>query len=227
MALPISNGVKKLVLFLVSMLLLGGCSLVTEKLPQIALANKGNNFDFPVGQQFEVVLPSNQSTGYQWQVDDITAGALEQVNNEYRLSDKYKEDIIGAGGEEIWTFKVLKIERSHIVMKYRRPWDKLDVANDFLVTINGNPGDDGLLTYVGVIKSTPAGSQFDDYFTSDTGEEFGIEPLEQNQIADPGVKAKLSEVKDKEIKVEIRGKFSADTADYKDQKFIIHEIQAK
>lgn len=216
---------KKLLLFLLPVIFLAGCSLVTEKLPQITIADKGNNFDFPVGQQFQVVLPSNQSTGYQWQVDDITAGVLEQVNNEYQLSDKYKENIVGAGGEEIWTFKVLKVERSHIVMKYRRPWDKLDIANEFLVTINGNPGDDGLLTYVGVIKSAPAGSQFDDYFRSDTGEEFGIEPLKQNQIADPGVISKLAEVKDKDTKVEIRGKFSADTTDYKDQKFIIHEIQ--
>jgi len=216
---------KKLMLFFLPILILGGCSS-KEKLPQIVLANQGENYEFPVGQNFQVVLPSNQSTGYQWQVDDITLGVLEQVNNEYQVTNK-KENIIGAGGEEIWTFKVLKVERSHIVMKYRRPWDKLDVANSFLVTINGNPGDDGLLTYVGVIKSLPTGAQFDDYFVSDTGEEFGLEIVSQNKIADPGVKTKIAAVKDKDIKVEIRGKLNTDAIDYQGKQFIIHEITEK
>ncbi len=210
---------------MVPVLLLGGCAL-GAKLPQITIADQGKNFDFPINQQFQVVLPSNQSTGYQWQVDDITAGVLGQVNNEYQVVAS-KENIVGAGGEEIWTFKVLRIERSHIIMKYRRPWDKLDIANAFLVTINGNPGDDGLLTYTGLIKSTPAGAQFDDYFVADSGEQFGIDPIQQNKIADPGVKAKIAEVKDQNVSVEIRGTLNPDAIDYQGKQFIIHEIREK
>lgn len=218
---------KKLILVIIPLLLLGGCALGKAKLPQIVLKDKNNNFDFAIDQKFQVVLPSNQSTGYQWQVDDLTPGVLELVDNEYQITDKYATSIVGAGGEEIWTFKVLKIDRSHVVMKYRRPWDKSDVANDFLVTINGNPGDDGLLTFVGVIKTVPTGGVGDDYFVADTKEEFGVEPVSQNQIFDPGVKSVLAEVKDKETKVEIRGKYSTDTNDFNNSKFIIHEITRK
>ncbi len=218
---------ERLILLLSVLLLASGCAFEAE-LPQIVSADKGKNFDFPVDQQFQIVLSSNQSTGYQWQVDDITSGVLEQVNNEYQVSDKYDQgNIVGAGGEEIWTFKVLQVERSHIVMKYRRPWDKLDVANEFLVTINGNPGDDGLVTYLGKITANAAGAQFDDCFVAENGDTFGIAPVMQNKIEDPGVKAKIAEFINQNVLVEIRGILTGSAIDCNGQQFIIHEIQAK
>ena len=219
---------KKIIFLLPLLLLIGGCALVAPKLPQIILSDKGKNFDFPIDQQFQIVLPSNQSTGYQWQVDDITEDVLSTINNEYQVTDKYDQNnIVGAGGEEIWTFKVLQAERSHIVMKYRRPWDKLDVANDFLITINGNPGDDGLLTYLGKITANAAGAQFDDCFVAENGDTFGIAPVMQNKIEDPGVKAKIAEFINQNVLVEIRGILTGSAIDCNGQQFIIHEIQAK
>jgi len=216
---------KRLILALIPILLLGGCA-GGEKLPQITSADNRQNYDFPVGQEFQVVLASNQTTGYQWQVDDITAGVLEQVSNEYKIVES-KDNIVGAGGEEVWTFKVLKVERSHIVMKYRRPWDKLDIANAFLVTINGNPGDDGFLTYLGKIENNGAGVQFDDCFITEAGDKFGITPVTQNKIDDPGVKAKIAEFLGKDVLVEIRGTMTEPAIDCNGKQFIIHEIQEK
>jgi len=221
---------KKFILFLIPVLLLTSCA-AKEKLPQITEKNNNKNFEFAVDQQFQIVLPSNQTTGYQWQVDDITTGVLEQVNNEYQISDKYSSgNIVGAGGEEIWTFKVLQVKRSHIVMKYRRPWDKTDVANNLLVTINGNPGDDGLLTYTGIVQSRAVQPPRPyNGFKADSGGTFEIVPFTQDQIADPGVKAKLAEVIDKGIRVEIRGKFVGEntTGAAPTRKFIIYEIKEK
>ena len=218
---------KKLILFLVPILFLNGCSLVTPQLPQIVIGDKNKNFEFAVDQQFQVVLPSNQSTGFQWQVDDITSSVLEKVSNEYQLSDKYAANIVGAGGEEIWTFKVLQVERSHIVMKYRRPWDKLDVTNEFLVTINGNPGDDGLLTYLGKITANAAGAQFDDCFMAENGDTFGIAPIMRDKIEDPGVKAKIAEFINQNVLVEIRGSLTDPAVDCNGKQFVVSEIQAK
>ena len=218
---------KKLILFLVPILFLAGCTLTKEVLPVVTLSDKNDNFEFAVDQQFQVVLPSNQSTGFQWQVDDITSGVLEKVSNAYQLSDKYAANIVGAGGEEIWMFKVLKVERSHIVMKYRRPWDATDIANEFLVTINGNPGDDGLMTYLGQITANAAGAQFDDCFVMENGDKFGITPITQNRIDDPGIKAKIAEFVDKGVLVEIRGSLTDPAIDCNGKQFIIHEIQEK
>lgn len=216
---------KKLFWLLLPMLLLAGCG--GPKLQQIGVEGKEQDYKIPKGTSFQIVLPSNQTTGYKWEVDDITQGVLQQVKNEYHTSKKYAEDIVGAGGEEVWTFKVLKVERSHIVMKYRRPWDKLDVTSSFRISVNGNPGDDGLLTCFGTIHSNPAGSQFDDHFVAEDGSEFGIEPYAIDKIADPGVKARIAEFTDTDKRLEIRGEMVEDVPDSNGKQFIIHEIQEK
>jgi len=215
---------KKLI-WLLPFLLLAGCG--GPKLPQITFQSNNTDNKIEVGKSFQVVLPSNQTTGYKWEMVDLTSGVLEQVKNDYRVSKKYAENVVGTGGEETWTFKVLKDERSHIVMEYRRPWNKSDVANKFAITVNGNPGDDGYLTYFGVIKSSPTGSSYNDYFVSEDGTEFGIMPYEINKIGDPGIKSRIAEFTDKSTRLEIRGELVEDTADHKGQKLIVREIADK
>lgn len=215
---------KKLI-WLLPMILLAGCG--SPKLQQITIASNGVNHQIAEGVSFQVVLPSNQTTGYKWEVVDLTNGILEQVKNEYRVSKKYAENVVGAGGEEVWTFTVLKDERSHIVMEYRRSWDRSDVANKFMITVNGNPGDDGFLTYFGVIKSAPTGSKYNDYFVSEDGIEFGIAPYEIDKIGDPGIKARIAEFTDKSTRLELRGELVDDAADHQGQKLIVHEIREK
>ena len=217
-----NRGLGQISILLFPILLLGGCAWGGNNLPQIMIQDKNKNFDFPVGQQFQVVLPSNQSTGYQWQVDDITTGILERVNNEYQVTES-NENIVGAGGQEVWTFKVLQTERSHIVMKYRRPWNKLDVANDFLVTINGNPGDDNFLTFKGKIETGGAGC-----FVTEDGQRLSLVPYAINHIEDPGVRAGINEFSGKDQTVEIHGELG-ETMDptCNGLQFIVHEIKGK
>jgi len=215
---------KKFLYILIFPLVLSGC-LWTVALSQITIDDKGKNFNFELGQEFQIILPANYTTGYQWLVDDVTEGALEYLSSDYRLSDEYDEEIVGAGGEETLTFKVTNVQRSHIVLKYARSWDEQDVENKFLVTINGNPGDDGLLTYYGMIYSTSEGAQWNDFFkVAEGGEEFGIEAIMINQITDPGVETKISEYTDNDQIIEIRGKMIENVPDYGGKQFIIHEI---
>lgn len=216
---------KNIWLSLALMLVLSGCG--GPKLQQIKIESNKQNFDIAAGTSFQVVLPSNQTTGYGWAVTDLTNGVLEQVKNEYRTSKKYAANVVGAGGEEVWTFKVIKDERSHILMEYRKPWATSDVANRFMITVNGNPGDDGFLTYFGQIKSAPAGSKYNDYFVSEDGTEFGIAPYEMDHIADPGIKSRIAEFTDKNVRLEVRGELVDDPADYQGKKLIIHELQEK
>ncbi len=215
---------KKFLYILIFPLILSGC-LWSESLPQITIDDKNRNFNFELDQEFQIVLAANHTTGYQWLVDDITDGALEYLTSDYHLSDEYDETVVGAGGEEILTFKVTNVQRSHIILKYARSWDEQDIESQFLVTINGNPGDDGLLTYYGTIHSTSEGAQWNDFFkVAEGGEEFGIEPLMIVQIADPGIKARISEYTDNDQIIEIRGKMIEDVPDYGGKQFIIHEI---
>ncbi|MBU1083253.1 protease inhibitor I42 family protein [Patescibacteria group bacterium] len=214
---------KKLSFCLLAIILLSGCGSQSN-LPQITIDNQGQDYTFAIDQQFQILLPSNQTTGYKWEVSDLTSSSIEEVKNEYKLSKKYEgSDVVGAGGEEIWTFKVVSIERSRIRMQYVKSWDKSKVANSFNISINGNP-DDGLITLTGKIKSLPAGDKYDDYFESNDGQKFGIAPYTQDNIGDPGIRLKIKESKDSGKDVEIRGRFVDGVVDYEGKLFAIHEF---
>jgi inhibitor of cysteine peptidase len=75
-----------------------------------------------IGQEFLITLDSNMTTGYQWQlVKPPDIGIVELLNNEYRAP---RNKIIGAGGQEIWSFKAVAPGKTIISMKYVRPWEK-------------------------------------------------------------------------------------------------------
>jgi len=74
------------------------------------------------GQTFSVTLESNPSTGYRWQLaKPVDNSIITLVSSDYVVGEG---ELIGAGGEEIWTFKVIKSGRARIYFKYVRPWEK-------------------------------------------------------------------------------------------------------
>jgi len=74
-----------------------------------------------VGQEFNITLESNPTTGYQWQLaKEVNGTILQFVGSEYKPSDS---GLLGAGGKEIWTFKAMSSGTTKISMKYVRPWE--------------------------------------------------------------------------------------------------------
>lgn len=76
----------------------------------------------PVGSQFVINLPSNQTTGYKW----IMSGkgnpkVLKMVKNVY---NEPSNPMPGKGGSESWTFKAVGKGKVTIVLNYARPWEK-------------------------------------------------------------------------------------------------------
>jgi inhibitor of cysteine peptidase len=72
-----------------------------------------------VGELFTIRLQANPSTGFAWQaIFDPTAVALVDRAFEPR------SQAIGAGGEEVLTFKPLRAGRATITLDLRRPWEK-------------------------------------------------------------------------------------------------------
>ncbi len=74
------------------------------------------------GDSFKVSLESNATTGFSWpeqaQISDVAV--LEQTNHEYIEPES---DLVGAPGQEVWTFKALKKGTATISMDYSRPWE--------------------------------------------------------------------------------------------------------
>jgi inhibitor of cysteine peptidase len=75
-----------------------------------------------VGGTFLIVLDSNPSTGYQWQLTQSpNREFLKLIDSTYRAPIT---ELVGAGGKEIWSFKALSVGQRTIVFEYVRPWEK-------------------------------------------------------------------------------------------------------
>ena len=76
------------------------------------------------GGTVTVILGSNQTTGFQWSEDAVIGDTtiLEQTNHKY-VSPEADNQVVGAAGNEQWTFKALKAGTTTVAMEYSRPWE--------------------------------------------------------------------------------------------------------
>lgn len=74
------------------------------------------------GEEFTVVLESNPTTGYRWMLlKELDEKIITLQKMEY---EEPKTDLLGAPGEERWTFKAEGLGRTTIELKYARPWEE-------------------------------------------------------------------------------------------------------
>lgn len=76
--------------------------------------------------EFTLRLKANPTTGYRWTVKQYDTRLLTLVKNEFLAP---KRNRLGAGGIELWTFKVNVVAfavptTTTVTMEYARPWEK-------------------------------------------------------------------------------------------------------
>jgi inhibitor of cysteine peptidase len=90
------------------------------------------------GQEFNITLASNPTTGYKWDLaKPLDSKLVTLITNQFIRPDTR---LVGAGGKEIWTFKAVGEGKTQIDLKYIRPWEKdVDPARktNIAVTISG------------------------------------------------------------------------------------------
>ncbi|MCK4368562.1 MAG: protease inhibitor I42 family protein, partial [Dehalococcoidales bacterium] len=91
-----------------------------------------------VNQEFVIPLVSNPTTGYGWQASyDETM--LELVEKTYEPGVAAKQDVVGAGGTELFHFRTLvEMGQTEITLVYKQPWEEPspdDVTKVFTVNI--------------------------------------------------------------------------------------------
>jgi inhibitor of cysteine peptidase len=85
----------------------------------------GSQVNLSVGDILIATLDSNPSTGYSWTNASISnASVIKEMSREFKEPDS---KLMGASGQDIWTFKALEKGPGTISMNYSRPWEK-DVA---------------------------------------------------------------------------------------------------
>jgi inhibitor of cysteine peptidase len=84
--------------------------------------NLNDRLEVTVGQEFNITLASNATTGYRWELTALPDEAVVKlVTNAYKSPETRA---LGAGGQEIWTFRAVGLGRTVINLKYVRPWEK-------------------------------------------------------------------------------------------------------
>jgi inhibitor of cysteine peptidase len=75
------------------------------------------------GNSFTVTLCSNPTTGFQWsetaQISDQTV--LQQIDHKFVSAEE--TGVVGAPGQEVWTFKALKKGTTSLSLEYSQPWE--------------------------------------------------------------------------------------------------------
>lgn len=107
------------VLFLVLMLgntnvlLAGGIMKLTEN-------DSGKTFEINVGDDLEIVLSGNPTTGYVWEVSSLDSDLLKQNKSDFLAIDK----AIGGGGMEIIKLHAISQGTSEVRLIFHRPFER-------------------------------------------------------------------------------------------------------
>jgi inhibitor of cysteine peptidase len=103
------------------------------------------------GYYFSVRLEENPSTGYQWNL--TTSDGIKIVEDEFEPPEN--EDVVGAAGFHIWTFRIMDNGNQQIDAIYKRPWENVTGEEEtfsLMLEVEGKPvasvdGDDGEYVY--------------------------------------------------------------------------------
>jgi inhibitor of cysteine peptidase len=81
-----------------------------------------------------VTLESNQTTGYGWELKEISdPSVLQKTESEYETP---VSGLVGAGSKEVWTFKALNAGTTTLSMEYSQPWEGGQKgAKSFTITV--------------------------------------------------------------------------------------------
>jgi inhibitor of cysteine peptidase len=94
-----------------------------------------------IGVPFEIALPSNPSTGYQWRIDTSASSNLQNV----RIDDLGtssppsggRQPLIGAPVTQRWVTTPLGVGSVRLVLTYSRSWESVPPAktHTFLIDV--------------------------------------------------------------------------------------------
>lgn len=106
---------------LITALALCGCQAAGNTLTE---KNNGDSINLKVEDTVVIRLESNPTTGYSWILDEKTDTSIVSVVDSEYVQSGEDEELVGAGGHEIFTFKALTGGNTVIILNYERPWEE-------------------------------------------------------------------------------------------------------
>jgi len=119
-------------------LMLLGCAGTSHTVVTLDEVANNTAVQLNLDTQLVVVLDSNPTTGYMWQLTSVDQNILKHSGNEYEPSPGAPE-LTGAGGQETWRFTPLAPGETTLKMQYVRSWEPNQPAREFILTVTINP----------------------------------------------------------------------------------------
>jgi inhibitor of cysteine peptidase len=84
--------------------------------------DSAKEFRLRLGEEFQVQLPENPTTGFLWTVLESSSRNIELARKEF--SPPEDSVVVGAGGIRVLVFKATKPGRAVLHLGLKRPWEK-------------------------------------------------------------------------------------------------------
>jgi len=109
------------------LVLLGACSAAQT----LNLDDDGMRLELKTGEEVELVLPGNPTTGYEWVVTEAPSN-LQQVDETEFVAES---DLIGAGGEFHFRFRATDPGTAQLILTYERPFEEVEPLDAFEIEV--------------------------------------------------------------------------------------------
>ncbi len=109
---------KSIILLMILLIMTCGQN---EKMLVLKKENSGQQIEVKSQQEFQIVLDANPTTGYTWTlIDTIPTIKTSLQNSQFTKSS----DLLGAPGQQIFSFKANFTGKMEIRFIYHRQWEK-------------------------------------------------------------------------------------------------------
>lgn len=104
---------------------------------ELTADDAGGTVSVRPGDEIVITLESNATTGFAWQLTGEPAGeVLEPVGSEYVEPEN---DLVGAGGAEVWRFRALAEGTTSLALTYMRSFSGETAGEPFDLTVVVQP----------------------------------------------------------------------------------------
>ena len=104
---------------------------------KVTEADNGKTVTIKVGDDLQVILGGNPTTGYAWtaSLTDADKAILRQQGDPLYVQQSADSTIVGSGGTFTFAFKAAVTGQVTLKFSYARPWESVQPLQTFSVTV--------------------------------------------------------------------------------------------
>ena len=116
----------------------GGASNGSSTVITLSDADNGKSIAAKVGDQIQVLLAGNATTGYEWTVTmtDADKAVLQQQGDAVYTETSTNSSVVGGGGTYTFTFKAIATGTANPTFNYARSFESNPPAQTYTVTVS-------------------------------------------------------------------------------------------